>query len=235
MAAIPSVRGHISAFPGVPGGWPTSRVSAPAATSLRVSANIDLGAAPGQAKLVAAEGPDGAVFYADGQVVMVVDGNGPPQPAEHPGAQVLGLGASSATLYVVTPKALIAYGRSTGNQSGRWALPGSPATSRTWTPGSPGATPSRSSAPATTPTCTTGCGPTGSRASTAGRPRCTSARARPTTRTPGRPTTTDPPPRRQSVRYIPFHPHIGCVPTVSARGYFRDPGSKALICGPDDP
>lgn len=96
-----------------------------------MSADIDLGASPPQAKLVAAEGPDGAVFYAAGQVVMVVDGTSPPQAAEHPGAQVLGLGASSAALYVVTPKALLAYSRSTGNQTGHWALTGSPATPTT--------------------------------------------------------------------------------------------------------
>jgi hypothetical protein len=96
-----------------------------------VSADIDLGAAPGQGELVAAEAPDGAVFYADGKVVMVVDGDGAPQAAEHPGAQVLGLGADSFTLYVVTPRALLVYSRSTGNQTGRWALPGSPATPTT--------------------------------------------------------------------------------------------------------
>lgn len=105
--------------------------ASPGASSLRVSADVDLGASSAQAKLVAAEGPDGAVFYAAGQVVMVVDGTSPPQAAEHPGAQVLGLGASSATLYVVTPKALLAYSRSTGNQTGRWALTGSPATPTT--------------------------------------------------------------------------------------------------------
>lgn len=55
-----------------------------------------------------------------------------PRPAaEHPGAQVLGLGASAATLYVVTPKGLLGYSRSSGNQTGRWALTGSPATPTT--------------------------------------------------------------------------------------------------------
>jgi hypothetical protein len=41
---------------------------------------------------------------------------------------VLGLGASSSDLYVVTPQALIAYSRPDGSQTGRWALTGSPAT-----------------------------------------------------------------------------------------------------------
>ena len=96
-----------------------------------MSADIDLGVFSTRVQPVAAEAPNGTVFYAAGQVVMVVSGSGTPQAAEHPGAEVLGLGASSTTLYVVIPQALIAYSRSTGNQSGRWALTGSPATPTT--------------------------------------------------------------------------------------------------------
>lgn len=117
-----------------PAGGSTSVSPTPGAAaggSLRVAADVDLGAQSSQAQVVAAEAPDGTVFYAAGQVVMVVDGAGAPQPAEHPGAKVLGLGASSSTLYVVTPQALIAYSRSTGNQAGRWALTGSPGTPTT--------------------------------------------------------------------------------------------------------
>jgi hypothetical protein len=96
-----------------------------------VSADIDLGMTSSLGQAVAAEAPDGTVFYADGQVVMVVSGSGPPAVAEHPGAKVLGLGASSSTLYVVTPADLLAYSRSSGDQTGRWALTGSPATPTT--------------------------------------------------------------------------------------------------------
>lgn len=117
----------------------TPAASAPASATptamsgggLRVSADIDLGFPSTQVQPVAAEAPDGTVFYAAGQLVMVVNGTGAPQAAEHPGAEVLGLGASSTTLYVVTPQALIAYSRSTGDQTGRWALTGSPATPTT--------------------------------------------------------------------------------------------------------
>lgn len=65
-----------------------------------------------QGQPVAAEAPDGTVFYADGQVVMVVSGNSAAADAEHPGAKVLGLGASSsngyeyAMLYAVAPGAV---------------------------------------------------------------------------------------------------------------------------------
>jgi hypothetical protein len=67
------------------------------------------------------------VFYAAGRVVMVIDGDAAPQVAEHVGAQVLALGASTSALYVVTPQALIAYSRSSGNQFARWQLPATPA------------------------------------------------------------------------------------------------------------
>jgi len=99
--------------------------------ALRVSADIDLGMSSSLGQAVAAEAPDGTVFYADGQVVMVVSGDSPPAVAEHPGAKVLGLGASSSTLYVVTPADLLAYSRSSGDQTGRWLLTGSPATPTT--------------------------------------------------------------------------------------------------------
>ena len=114
---------------------PAASASATAAASpggaLRVTADIDLGPLSAQGQPVAAEAPDGTVFYADGQVVMVVNGDGAPQAAEHPGAKVLGIGSSASELYVVTPQALIAYSRSTGNQTGRLALTGSPATPTT--------------------------------------------------------------------------------------------------------
>jgi hypothetical protein len=116
---------------GTTGATGTATPTTASGGSLRVSADVDLGALSAQGQPVAAEGPDGTVFYADGEVVMVVSGVSAPQVAEHPGAKVLALGASSSALYVVTPQALIAYSRSDGDQTGRWALTGSPATPTT--------------------------------------------------------------------------------------------------------
>jgi hypothetical protein len=110
---------------------PSASPAATAGGALRVAADIDLGAPAAHGRPVAAEAPDGAVFFADGPVVMVVEGDKAPADAEHPGATVLGLGASASTLYVVTPQALIAYSRVTGDKTGRWALTGSPSTPTT--------------------------------------------------------------------------------------------------------
>lgn len=126
-AAATPVPGQASV--GTPGAG--SGASASAGNSLKVTANVDLGALPLRGEPIVAETPDGAVFYADGQVVMVDDGNGSPQVAEHVGAEVLAVGASTSMLYVVTPQALIAYGRPGGGQAGRWAITGSPATPTT--------------------------------------------------------------------------------------------------------
>lgn len=76
---------------------------------------------------IAAEAPDGTVFYAAGNLVMAVDGTNVPEVAEHVAAKVIGLGASSSALYVVTPEARISYSRSTGEQTHFWGLTGSPA------------------------------------------------------------------------------------------------------------
>jgi hypothetical protein len=123
------------------GGSISPAASSPAAPAgLSVVADISLGAAPATGQPVFAEAPDGTVFYAAGPVVMVVDHDDAPAVAEHAGAAVLGLGASTSTLYVVTAKGLIAYSRSSGNQTGHWALPGSPGTPTTAgiTPGDDG-------------------------------------------------------------------------------------------------
>jgi hypothetical protein len=125
-AATPAPGQASAGTPGVGSG-----ASAPAENSLRVTANVDLGALPVRGEPIVAEAPDGAVFYADGQVVMVDDGNGSPQVAEHAGAEVLAVGASASMLYVVTSQALIAYSRPGGGKVGRWALTGSPATPTT--------------------------------------------------------------------------------------------------------
>jgi len=103
----------------------------PGTRSLRIAADIDLGAGAGQNPPVIAEAADGTVFYAAGQVVMVIGANGAPVAAEHVGAKVLALGASTSALYVVTARTLIAYGRSSGNQLGSWPLTASPATPTT--------------------------------------------------------------------------------------------------------
>jgi hypothetical protein len=114
------------------GGSVSPTASSPATPAgLKVAADISLGAAPAKGQPVFAEAPDGTVFYAAGPVVMVVESDSAPAVAEHAGATVLGLGASATTLYVVTAKDLVAYGRTSGNQTGRWALTGSPGTPTT--------------------------------------------------------------------------------------------------------
>jgi len=89
--------------------------------------NLDV-APPKQTALIFAEGPDGAVFYSSGQVIYVVDGDGPAAIALHPGATVLGLAAGPTDLYVATTTALVSYSRATGNQVGSWPLTASPGT-----------------------------------------------------------------------------------------------------------
>lgn len=106
-----------------------SSANAPLA-ALKVAADSNLGPAPAGTP-IAAEAPDGAVFYASGSVVMVVDGNGPPAVAEHVGASVLALAADSSKLFVVTPRQLLAYSRSSGNLLAQWSLTATPATPTT--------------------------------------------------------------------------------------------------------
>lgn len=128
----PAAGSSASLTPTAGGSVSPAASSSPAAPAgLKVSADISLGAAPAKGQPVFAEAPDGTVFYAAGPVVMVVEGDNAPAVAEHTGATVLGLGASASTLYVVTAKDLIAYGRTSGNQTGRWALTGSPGTPTT--------------------------------------------------------------------------------------------------------
>jgi hypothetical protein len=81
-------------------------------------------------QVAATEGPDGAVFVAPESpnsaapaIVWVVDANGPPAIAEHVNSGVAALGADATTLYVATYTAVTAYDRSSGNQTGQWALP----------------------------------------------------------------------------------------------------------------
>lgn len=96
-----------------------------------MTADINLGTAPPPGLPIAAEAPDGTVFYAAGTVVMVVDGNGPPAVAEHVGTSVLALAADASDLFVVTPQQLLAYNRSSGNRVAALALTATPATPTT--------------------------------------------------------------------------------------------------------
>jgi hypothetical protein len=122
----PSVAASGPGAGGSPGATTQPVVSAE--TPLAVAADINLGASyssPGD--VVSTEAPDGAVFYVSGAVIYVVDGNNPAAVALHPKATVLAMTADSATLYVVTPTALVAYSRASGARTGRWPLTASPA------------------------------------------------------------------------------------------------------------
>jgi len=118
--------------PGPPTTQSTAGIPLPmpsASAPLSVGTDIDLGVAPPvRAASIFAEGPDGAVFYAAGGVIYVVDGDSPPAVALHPDATVLALAVSSTNLVVVTPSALVSYSRSTGNRVGSWPLTASPGT-----------------------------------------------------------------------------------------------------------
>jgi hypothetical protein len=81
-------------------------------------------------QVLAAEGPDGAVFVAaqapaspTPSIVYVVDGNGPEAIAEHVSSGVAALAADATNLYVATYSTVTAYNRSTGNQDAQWTLP----------------------------------------------------------------------------------------------------------------
>jgi hypothetical protein len=81
-------------------------------------------------QVVAAEGPNGAVFVASQDptnptpaIVWVIDGQGPAAVAEHTQIGVAALAADPANLYVATYNDVTAYDRNTGNQSGHWNLP----------------------------------------------------------------------------------------------------------------
>jgi hypothetical protein len=81
-------------------------------------------------QVVAAEGPDGAVFVAAQDptnpapaIVWVIDGQGPAAVAEHTQIGVAALAVDPANLYVATYNDVTAYDRTTGNQSGHWTLP----------------------------------------------------------------------------------------------------------------
>ena len=106
------------------GAVPVPSISGP----LRIAANIPLhlhwstfeGLDP---QPVAAEAPNGAVFVSTGSVIYVVDGDGPPEIAEHVGAHVIAMAANTTDLYVETGLTVTDYNRQTGDQVRTWALP----------------------------------------------------------------------------------------------------------------
>jgi hypothetical protein len=100
--------------------------------SLHVTYRIALGNLGDTDAETPVEAPDGAVFYARGTVVYVVDGHKAPVVAEHAGAAVLALAASDADLFVETGHVITEYSRSTGNPVRHWTVsPGHTPTSAT--------------------------------------------------------------------------------------------------------
>src|SRR5581483_3885679 len=82
------------------------------------------------AQVVAAEGPDGAVFVAaqdptsrSPSIVWVVDRQGPAAVAEHVPQGVGALAVDQSNLYVATYRDVTAFDRTTGNPSGHWDIP----------------------------------------------------------------------------------------------------------------
>ena len=87
-------------------------------------------ALPALSRVVATEGPDGAVFVAPEapgapgpSVVYVVDGSSPVQVAEHVGAGVAALAADASNLYVADYAHVTAFSRSSGTEVAQWSLP----------------------------------------------------------------------------------------------------------------
>jgi hypothetical protein len=91
-----------------------------------IFANVSIkGAFSGaQAGVVAAQGPDGAVFVAGAiaapQIVWVVDGTSPAGVAEHVAGPVTALAADTNNLYVGVGKSISAYSRTTGALVHTW-------------------------------------------------------------------------------------------------------------------
>jgi hypothetical protein len=100
--------------------------------ALRVFADVTIKGSFDAAEtgLVAAQGPDGAVFVAghpaSPQIVWVVDGVRPAAIAEHVTGPVTALAADTANLYVGVGRTVSAYSRVTGNVVRSWAANGMP-------------------------------------------------------------------------------------------------------------
>jgi hypothetical protein len=84
---------------------------------------------PAGDQVIAAEGPDGAVFAtpflkaAAPSIVWVIDGTAPAAVAEHVTGGVSALAADSTNLYVASETTVTAYSRTTGNEVNQWTLP----------------------------------------------------------------------------------------------------------------
>jgi hypothetical protein len=108
-----------------PSALPVPSTSGPLHIATTIPLNLQWSQFEGlQPDPVGAEAPDGAVFVSTGSVVYAVDGDGPPQVAEHAPGHVLALAADATDLYVVTGAALTDYNRSTGQKVTSWVLPG---------------------------------------------------------------------------------------------------------------
>jgi hypothetical protein len=97
-------------------------VGAPGTSALHVTYRVSLGHLPGFTPTTVAEASDGAVFYARGSVVYVVEGHATPVAAEHTGATVLAVAANASDLFVESGHTVTEYRRSGGSTVAHWSL-----------------------------------------------------------------------------------------------------------------
>jgi hypothetical protein len=123
--------GGTAAAPSALAAWVTAPVTGglrqPGPTgALKVSATVTIKGAFDETALIAAQGPNGAVFVAGlpgaHQVVWAVDGTSAAQVAEHVAGPVKSLAADAADLYVGTAHTVQAYSRTTGKLVRNWSL-----------------------------------------------------------------------------------------------------------------
>ncbi len=118
-AMIPALAGlmAVSAGPAMAAG-PAS----PASPALHQKARIALGATSSIFKNAFTEAPDGAVFFANGNVVSVVDGNSAPAVALHASGKVLALAANAKDLFAEVGLTITEYSRSHGSAVRHWTV-----------------------------------------------------------------------------------------------------------------
>jgi hypothetical protein len=123
VAALGAGAAQVSAA----GATSSSLPKPPTTGPLHILANIPLGVRSpvGSVSAPCAEAPDGAVFFANGSVVEVVESTGAPTVAEHVSGPVTALAASSTDLYVLVGSKVTDYNRSTGHAVQSWTLPSS--------------------------------------------------------------------------------------------------------------
>jgi hypothetical protein len=105
----------------------------PSATgALHIFADVAVKGAFAETGLIAAQGPDGAVFVAgqiaSPQIIWVVDGVRPAAIAEHTTGPVTALAADAANVYVGVGTSVSAYSRTTGSLVRSWTPGGMPGT-----------------------------------------------------------------------------------------------------------